>query len=95
MVSSINLMQVGTFNLEGAQVLGVNLLSTVLQDAFLVFTSAHLTVYDYHARRQSVLFVQGSGLESVIQDFGLEYDADILRENFFDLCYQNLKKKSA
>ena len=86
-------MQVGTFNLEGAQVLGVNILSEALRDAFLVFTSANVNIYDYHAMRQSVLFVQGSGLDKVIQTFGLEYDPGTLREDFFNLCYQNLKRK--
>ena len=36
--------------------------------------------------RDSFIFIQGTGLEKVIQEYGIGYDADALRRTFFTLA---------
>ena len=38
---------------------------------------------------KSLAFIQGTGLEMVIQNFGLMYDADALRNAFFSMVHDH------
>ena len=44
--------------------------------------------YNYSVGSSSVAFIQGTGLELMLQTYHMEYDADELRTNFFSLFHK-------
>lgn len=69
----------GTLYEVGLQSFGEEVLFDSLKRAAFVF---HTTMVNAMVR-ENVAFVQGSGLDVIIEIFGLHYDADTLRSTFF------------
>jgi len=90
---TINLIQAGTYTMDGVQHLGVTLIGDGLRFAFMNLASADTQRFDERAQyalndniTKSMAFVKGSGLEVAIQTFGLQLDADELRRSFYEYC---------
>lgn len=93
--NTINLIMAGTLSLEAAHQFSVKLLGEDLQNAFLYYTSSQIPSYERQEVMNSVLFIQGSGLEIAIEMFGLPLEPNVLRETFYDFCnYYRRKWKS-
>ena len=83
----------------GVQMFGIECLTYHLSMAALAMTgtAAHLKS-TYHLdsdeeRISSLIFIKGSGLDALIDEFDLPYVAEDLRETFFDRC-RRLKSAS-
>lgn len=69
----------GTLYEIGLVSLGEAILKEGFRHAARVFLKQDSTI----AVQQSVLFIRGSGVEATIATFGLSYDAERLRDTFF------------
>ena len=81
----------GTLSEVGLYHLGVAILSEHLKMAALALacaTTPHYVCHDKHRYyeeiRDSVAFVMGSGLETVIEEFNLPVNPDRLRDSFLE-----------
>ena len=63
--------------------MGMAVLAEHLRVAGAVLTQAVTGTYQSKQVHESLCFVQGSGLEMTIQLFGLDVDAESLRERFY------------
>lgn len=90
--NTINLLIAGTYSLEASQNIGVELLRGTLQDAFIFYTSSPIAFTQRRDVMDSVLFIQGSGLEATIETFNMGMDANILRETFEEWCIYYKRK---
>lgn len=66
----------------GLQEIGEQMVQDAFRSAAKAFLYATTTLWMAEEISSSVAFVNGSGLETVIRTFGLNLDADTLRETF-------------
>ena len=56
-----------------------------------VFAAFHYMIHDKHVHmqtsKQALAFVMGTGLDVMLQCYGIEYDPDDLRETFYKLFH--------
>ena len=71
-----------TITYENWQEIGEKLLKQSLKYASLMFTKTSLSCRLLEASDDHFLFVQSSGLDYTIEQFGLEYDAPTIRNTF-------------
>jgi len=74
--------RVGTKYEVGLQEFGEAILVDAFRQASKAFLQAMTPTWEAATIAQSVAFVQGSGLETVIRMFSLNLDAETLRETF-------------
>ena len=86
----------GTLYEIGLQQLGQAMVQDSLRWAAVVLAHATTPTYvrsrygeEYHeAMREAIAFLRGSGLEVVIETFGLPLDAQELRHTFYTWCHK-------
>ncbi len=74
--------RVGTLYEVGLQELGEAILRESLRDAAMVFLRCVTSAFEAQIIQDSVLFVQGSGIEATITTFGLPFDAETVKGTF-------------
>ena len=89
---SADFLLAGTYNVECAQSLAIDLIRDDFKNAFIFYTSGIIKESSMRAVMNSVLFIRGSGLEATIETFGLNVDAWNLRETFSDWCIYYKRK---
>ena len=83
------LLLAGTIPLsESYALLGEATLTEAFQLAAQALAFATTSAYRAKQLHEALLFVQGTGLEMTIRTYGLEVNADTLREEFALLCEQ-------
>lgn len=89
----MKVVRLNTMNeFEVIENLGVAILKNELKTASIGLIYAMTPSYKAHAIQESIVFVGGTGLEILIQTFGIEVDATEFRETFFAWC--NRRKRS-
>ena len=73
----------GTLYEVGLQNLGLALLRQELRTAALAFTKALTASYRAEEIHQSIMFVQGSGFDAMVEVFAIEVNPVQLRSTFF------------
>ena len=68
--------------------LGISIIAETLKSAafYLTYTGSTKSVYMEHKveeARQSLVFIQGTGLEKLIRAYNLDYNANRLRTGFY------------
>jgi len=85
-VGAMPYARVGTRYEVGLQEFGEAILTDAFRAASKVFLQAMTPTWEAASIAQSVAFVQGSGLETVIRMFDLKLDPETLRETFTWKC---------
>lgn len=80
---TFNAVSMGTLNAVGCYQLGLAILNQSLRYAFLGLVGAETSRKYAQRVTQSVMFVQGSGLERCIETFGMPFDPDVVRDGFY------------
>ena len=86
---------IGTFNRVALYRLGATILEEELKYAAMAFVHTYTPAYMVEKINQAVVFMTGSGLEMTIETFCLGYDADRIRESFFELCEKRKKSQTS
>lgn len=82
MKTTIIIYRTKTFAAIAVANIGEEILETILREASLMFTKKRLPAPIYQTSDANYIFLQSSGLEKLISDFNLGYDADRIREEF-------------
>ena len=83
---SADFLLAGTYNVECAQSLAIDLIGEEFKNAFIFYTSGVIRESSMRAVMNSVLFIRGSGLDATLETFGINVDSSILRETFEEWC---------
>lgn len=83
--------------------MGIGVLSEHLRKAAQYFIEGTPVYHGVHAKyknaasqkmfRESIAFVEGTGLNLVIEDYGLEVDPETFRETFFQWIQEKKRKR--
>ena len=65
-----------------ANTIGLSIISETLRSAAMFILNTNAYIYKVREYRESYAFVQGTGLDMVMQQYGLNYDPDELRNGF-------------
>ena len=89
------LVMMGTRYEPGLRSLGMDMLREPLRLAAQALISTYTPSYRAESLAQAVAFVRGSGLELVIETFGLSLDPEDLRNTFFSWTLRERKRQSS
>ena len=86
MINSADLVQIMLAN-----TIGISILAETMKAASFLFTHTNgHSAKKLQEARACFAFIKGTGMELIIEDYGLGYDADRLRYSFYD--YFKLRK---
>lgn len=90
-------VSVNQYNVLEFTTLGLSAVMSAFEEAALIYTWTNgcMGKRNMNNCKQALAFIQGTGLEIALSIYGLDYDADSLRQNFFRIFHVKTHKENS